>query len=360
MDKNNRMKEELLDSVIREIRTYPVYTGKMRMKDMLKKCLGKKTAPVDRFFWPHAMLSYGLMEAHKHIGADRAYQALKEYADRYIEAGVPIHYVDNVMNGEALLYLYRTEKKEVYLQAAEKLADYAMQYKGKLIYRPGNPTHVYADALGMVCPVLAHMGKLAGNGNHRENETAGKVCSIGYIDTCTAFLKDFLEKGMDGKSGLPYHGYDVVTGEKMGIIGWGRAVGWLLMALSGSLAYMEAVEEKKWLQEQFEALVQRTGVYQKEDGLFSWQLPAMEGPSDTSATAMILYAVQQGVRDGILKGSYREMLQRAAQGLGMHIRNGNVDQCLAECMGFSMYPQMYGTYPWGLGMTYAAIVDNSF
>lgn len=357
---NDKTKEELLDSVIREIRTYPVYTGKMRMKDTLKRCMGKKIAPVDRFFWPHAMLSYGLLEAHKSTGSEKAYRALQEYADRYIAAGVPIRYADNVMNGEALLYLYRTEertdKRDAYLRAAERLADYAMQYEGKLIYRPGNPTHIYVDALGMVCPVLAHLGSLAG-GDGGGKKAAEKTENIGYTRACAGFLKDFLEKGMDEKSGLPYHGYDAESGEKMGIIGWGRAVGWLLMALSGSLAYMEDTGEKEWLREQFEMLVLRTCVYQKEDGLFHWQLPATEGPSDTSATAMILYAVKQGVKNGSLREDHTEMMQRAEQGLCAHIRNGNVDQCLAECMGYAMYPQVYGTYPWGLGMSYASFMS---
>ena len=46
-------------------------------------------------------------------------------------------------------------------------------------------------------------------------------------------IGSFLNYGMDYLSSLPYHGYDRQSGVKYGIIGWGRATGWLLMGMSG-------------------------------------------------------------------------------------------------------------------------------
>ena len=34
--------------------------------------------------------------------------------------------------------------------------------------------------------------------------------------------------------------------------------------------------------------------------------------------------------------------------LGM-VKEGKLDNALAECQGFSLYPQVYGAYPWSLG-----------
>lgn len=372
-----KLREALLTTVKQQIRTYPVYTAKMKLKYRIKQCLGKKQAPIDRFFWPHAMLSYALMEAHKVTGSTEALAALTEYVDRYMQAGVPLYYVDNVMNGEALLYLHRQTGKPEYLQVAEKLARYVQEngnatraymrekgleavYDGSLIYRSGNPTHVYVDALGMVCPMLTHIGVMQKKDDRESAEQ--------NVKRSLAYLQRFLEKAMDAVSGLPYHGYDIVSGEKMGIIGWGRAVGWLLMALSGSLQYVskeayagEAAKDSELfgaveaLTKQFEELVKTTFSYQKEDGLFAWQLQATEGPADTSATAMILYAVKQGMQSGALSEEYRAMVEKGEQGLLCHVRDGNVKQCLAECMGFAQYPQVYGCYPWGLAMTAAVL-----
>ena len=34
-----------------------------------------------------------------------------------------------------------------------------------------------------------------------------------------------------------------------------------------------------------------------------------------------------------------------------YIENGRVNNTLAECLGFGMHPQTYGSYPWGQGVT---------
>lgn len=31
------------------------------------------------------------------------------------------------------------------------------------------------------------------------------------------------------------------------------------------------------------------------------------------------------------------------------MKEGKLDNALAECQGFSLYPQVYGAYPWSLG-----------
>ena len=84
---------------------------------------------------------------------------------------------------------------------------------------------------------------------------------------------------MDEASGLPYHGFDSDTGVKYGIIGWGRAVGWLMSGISESLAY---------LPEKHRSLVSCGTIFKscpllwwgfrREDGSFPWQPQARDGP----------------------------------------------------------------------------------
>ena len=54
-----------------------------------------------------------------------------------------------------------------------------------------------------------------------------------YRELAVLQIVNFLSYGMDGKTGLPYHGYDMTDSCKYGIIGWGRAVGWLLRGMMG-------------------------------------------------------------------------------------------------------------------------------
>ena len=74
----------------------------------------------------------------------------------------------------------------------------------------------------------------------------------------------FLEGGMDERSGFPYHGFNSDTGMKYGIIGWGRAVGWLTSGMSESLAYLpEKTPQFSFIREHFKGLAEETVKYQR-------------------------------------------------------------------------------------------------
>ena len=78
-----------------------------------------------------------------------------------------------------------------------------------------------------------------------------------------------------------------------------------------------------------------------------------EEPEDArvelTADGYELYPEQQGskIKEDILK----EQVRAAAEFLLSCVKNGRVEQCSAECEGFAQYPQRYGSYPWGDGMT---------
>ena len=42
-------------------------------------------------------------------------------------------------------------------------------------------------------------------------------------------------------------------------------------------------------------------------------------------------------------------MMRGREALWNCVKEGKIYGCLAECHGFSMYPQVYGAYPWSLG-----------
>ena len=89
---------------------------------------------------------------------------------------------------------------------------------------------------------------------------------------------------------------------------------------------------------------------QRQDGSFAWQLEAVEGPADTSATGMICAGLRQGIALGIFRGEkYENALKAGRHALERSVRDGRVYQCSGECEGFSQYPQRYGAYPWSLG-----------
>lgn len=329
---------------------YPIYTKKQDIKYLIKRVLRPANTPKrDSFFWTHAMLTQSLEEA-------KDLESLKKYFDLWIDKGQLIYNVDNVMNGYSLLYVYEQTKEVKYKQAADKLFEYLLQYKSEMEYtipyRKHHPNHIYVDGIGMIVPFLCRYGKIFGKKE--------------AIELGVSQIKEFMEHGMDENSGLPYHGYDLKTKVKYGIIGWGRAVGWLLLAMSDSYEYLDG-KDQEWIQGVYAKLLADSINCLREDGYFSWQLEAKEGPKDTSATAMIGYALQKAINLGIvqakdeiaIKSRYRTLnktkitFQNSAkvmeQAILLSVKQGKILDCSGECEGFSQYPQVYGAYPWSLG-----------
>lgn len=352
-----QIKIELIKEIKHELFHYPETTKKQDIKYIIKRILKPKDTPKrDSFFWTHAMLAQALESVEE-------VNTLKKYYDKWIEKGLPVYNLDNIMNGYSLLYVFEKTGEEKYRQAADKLyeyiCNYAEQLGNPLPYRKNHPTHVYVDGLGMIVPFLCRYGTV-----FKKQEA---------VELGIRQVREFFKYGMDEVTGLPYHGYDTATQEKQGIIGWGRAVGWLMLAVADSLEYLPEGKEKEELKEAFYKLTKASFEYYRKDGYFSWQLSAVEGPKDTSATAMIGYAVKKVfliLENDFPKGKAVEekngncleefvvcgqnmSLETAINGLQKAIlnssRNGKIYDCSGECEGFSRYPQVYGAYPWSLG-----------
>lgn len=255
-----------------------------------------------------------------------------------------------------------------WIKAAKKTAD------GILAYRSQHPDWLFADTLGMLCPFACRYGV---------QKQDKELLNLGIRQ-----LELFFQKGMDEKTGLPYHGYDEKTGMKYGIIGWGRACGWMLLGLSQSIFWISeqpagAEQTNKLQAEQSAACpssrsVAREGcnrllllqqqlldsvfAWQRADGGFSWQLQAQEGHRDTSAEGMIGYGAWLAAETAAVQRSeqWSPALSRLTAIMQTSIRDGRVTDCSGECKGFAEYPQVYGIYPWGSGSALAFLAVQLF
>ncbi|MDO4332416.1 MAG: glycoside hydrolase family 88 protein [Eubacteriales bacterium] len=357
----------LADTAAAQIAVYPVVTGKEKMKRLIKgTLLHHKLAPVDPFSWPNAMLGEGLLAAFEATGEKKYLMAAANHLKRWKSTGYRIYYVDNIMNGSLAMRIEELidAKEEGPLGAAEAdemrgvcgeaekacaewLRGAVRTGQGILPYREHHMDWLFADTLGMVCPFLCRYG--VQNGDKELQQAAVRQ------------LQQFLQNGMDERTGLPYHGYDEKSGMKYSIIGWGRACGWLLKGLAGSLPWIaEESGEYESLKQAFLRLAETVGSYQRPDGGFSWQLEAQEGHRDSSAEGMIGAALASAMRSGLLqeneengtcggKLSAPGLLERLQRILQQTVKGGRIGECLGECRDFAEYPQVYGDYPWGTG-----------
>lgn len=345
---------EMVKEAERELLKYPERSAGYYLKRTIKLLMGNKVEPLDQINWPNGLLAKSLADyymGHKNSEEARVIlECLKKYYDRWISRGCNMHYLDDAFSGMALIDLHQITGKEKYKKAADVIAQYLFQHEtddgGSLFYRPKQENgYIFADGIGLVCPFLCKYGSTYGDTN--------------AINLAVTQIQNFIDFGMDAKTGLPYHGYEYQSGVKYGIIGWGRAVGWLMIGMSETLAYMEEIRPSyEPIKQAYRRLVDKVEAYQLEGGLYSWQLSAKEGPVDTSATAMILYAIARSLETKVLIGIHKSRMVRGWEALWNSVKDGKIYGCLAECQGFSMYPQVYGAYPWSLGPALSLFAMN--
>lgn len=336
---------EMIKEAEEELLHYPKRSAGYLLKRGIKKILGQKVEPLDKINWPNGLLAKALMDYYmQNKNSEEAreiMECLKEYYDRWIRSGHKLYYVDDIFSGITLIDLHQITGEEKYQKAAENMLQYLFHHDrdeaGSFPYRPAQGNgYVFADMIGMVCPFLCKYGRVYGD--------------AAALNLAITQMKNFAAYGMDEKTGLPYHGYQYESGVKYGIIGWGRAVGWLMIGMSESLKYIEETRPSyEMIKQTYRRLVDKVEAYQLEGGLYSWQLGAKEGPVDTSGTAMILYSIADALENKILIGIHKSRMVRGQDALWNSVKEGKVPGCLAECQGFCMYPQVYGAYPWSLG-----------
>ncbi len=309
---------------------------KEKLKKLAKRMIGRRQDPKDPVFWPAGLLLLGLVES----GREEALSAAESYLEAWIQSGSPLHFVDDALTGYVLVRLFRLTGKEEWKTAAAKIRDFLLALpvdeRGSIIYNAGRGNaYIFADGAGQSSLFLASYGAAFSD---------EKAMSLAKVQ-----VQNFLQQGMDATTGLNYHGFDAKSGVKYGIIGWGRAAAWLFMGLTAVAVH---TKDPKILSDcrQFAGNVTRC---RRKDDLFSWQLTALEGPADTSATGMLWWAMMQGCHAGILDAELLGSAADVASALTRQISGGRVLQSSAECIDFGEYRQQYGTYPWGQGAVLA-------
>ncbi|WP_158588910.1 glycoside hydrolase family 88 protein [Butyrivibrio sp. XB500-5] len=358
-----------------------------RAKDTVKKALGRSVRTKDPLFWPAGMLMLGLVSALEYLDAmsddearglrKRIESVIGKHLDMWLSRyGGKIDYIDDALSGFCFIKMYERTRNTKYKDAADRLAEFIIKSPkdsaGSVIYNAsrGNK-NIFADGVGQVAMFAAEYAKVfgaaadSGEGVESRHKAEQKKFVEGMRSVKDNLLKNFYTFGRDPKSGLIYHAYElqenvryVIDGvnneeqrrhtelyaEKKGLMCWGRAFGWLIMGAAGD-----------WFKELALAALD----YQREDGGWSWQLQAVDGHIDMSATGMIAYALSVGLKSDIFSAEeqtkIKEAEQKASECMEHHIDGGAVLDALSSCDDFGVHYQTYGNYPWGQGAVLAAI-----
>lgn len=238
--------------------------------------------------------------------------------------------IDHVTPGRAMLTLYRVTNDEKYKKAAElirsQLKTHPRTKEGGFWHKKIYPWQMWLDGLYMGQPFYAEYSMVWNEDN--------------WNDIANQFV--WMEKhARDPKTGLLYHGWDESRQQKwanketgLSPHVWGRAMGWYAIALVDVLDYFPKNHPRRAeivaiLNREAEAIAK----YQdSKTGVWYDIIDLPERPKnyiESSASAMFVYSLAKGVRQGNLPEKYLQTANKGWAGIKKEFiketADGNLD-----------------------------------
>ncbi len=319
------------------------------------------------------MVWMGMMRLWYSTGDARYYNYVKRQVDRLLDRDGNIltykpedYSLDNILCGRVLLELYEVTLESRYYKAAvrlrEQLRDQPRTAEGSFWHKLRYPHQVWLDGLYMAMPFWAQYAALF----HEDSV---------FDDIAHQFA--VIERHVrDSKTGLLYHGWDESGLEKWAIKTgdvtnghspnfWARAMGWYGMALVDALDYFPKGHRGR---DTLVAILGRfAGAVRKaQDGGSGvwWDVvdkPGQQGNFlEASASAMYVYTLTRGVREGYLPAEYRAIAETGSVGIWKRFVVTGLDTVkmlhgTVSVSGLGGYPYRDGSYAYYTG---EEVVDN--
>ncbi len=223
--------------------------------------------------------------------------------------------IDHVTPGRAVLTLWRVTGDERYRKAADlirsQLKTHPRTNEGGFWHKKIYPWQMWLDGLYMGQPFYAEYSEVWNEDN--------------WNDIANQFV--WMEKhARDSKTGLLYHGWDESRQQKwadkttgLSPHVWGRAMGWYAIALVDVLDHFPRNNPRRAelvaiLGREAEAIAK----YQDRSGVW-WDIIDLPGKGknyrESSCSAMFVYALTKGVRQGNLPAKYLETARKGWEGI---------------------------------------------
>ena len=350
--KSDGIKEGLQEECLKFLEEPKVEWPNDYLKSRTEKALRPKNKPVFYNTWMNAVV----VDALLNDGKEQKYlPRVKHFLDVFIKSDGTI--TENVSSlehcvlGSSLLKLEQSGNQKNYGVLADSMADYLLNKHvrtstGTLPYFGKTTTNlVLVDSLGMICPFLTEYG--IRRSNPKAIELAGRQ------------LEEYLSKGMDENLNMPYHAYDLEKKRHLGMVGWTRGMGWLLVGMVDSLkALREAGQDNPLLATKIPLLLGTTFSEQRQNGLFGWELVNPYCDIDTSGSAMILYSLERAMQMNLVSGDYVSKAEKLMVGLMENTTvKFEVINSLADCQGIGHFPRVFGHFSYGQAFATSAYIE---
>lgn len=229
------------------------------------------------FNYPRGYLLFGLTEYLIKTDNKTELIELKAIFDKYYitnKGGFLFNFnkVDQAPFGLAALNLFRVFKEEKYKIFADNIYSFINHKysRHKLVHYRENSKCELNDTIGMIVPFLVRYYQFSNISD--------------ALKIAENQINQFIKYGVDDKTFLPSHGFNLKTNVKTGSSNWGRGIGWYffglkeLFELNGSFKY------------EYEGLCSTLKKLRNEEKLWG-QFPGSNDNFDASTSTMFIYCL---------------------------------------------------------------------
>ena len=289
---------------------------------IMKKFDAPDLPPKARFHYHQGVFLSGVMKTWKLTGDDRFFDYARAWVDSLVDEDGVVHNsnpgeMDDIQPGILLYDLYERTGEEKYRKAFSYLAsliiDFQRNPEGGFFHKDRYPNQMWLDGLYLGGPICVMYGKMF----HRP------LCY--EVASFQALLME--EVTRDWETGLLYHAYDQsrkapwsdpVTGKSPEF--WGRAMGWVPLALLEELTYIpEVFAQRDELIRMLTDLLKALVPYQDdESGLWYQVVNRVDDPRnwlETSCSCLYTGGIAGAVRRGFLDRSYLKFARKGYEGI---------------------------------------------
>jgi rhamnogalacturonyl hydrolase YesR len=249
--------------------------------------------------WVRSSFFIGVVESYRATGEPSYLKLATEWAElNHWQPGPRPRHADDQCCGQTYLVLNELSP------APGKIAGIKARIDSLVAYpKPGREDWSWCDALFMVPPVFAQLGRATGDPKY-----------FATLDQMYWDTNDFL---FDKEAGLFYRDSRFLdrrdkNGEK---IFWSRGNGWVIAGLVRVLCYLPKTEPRHGNYEKlFKRMASSLAPLQGSDGLWRTNLldPSEFPEPETSGTGFFCYALAWGVNQGLLpRATYEPITKRA-------------------------------------------------
>ncbi len=319
--------------------------------------------PKGKWNYASGLVSLAMVKLTEETKDPKYYEYAKAYADEFInDDGVIKGYklqdfnIDKLNSGKFLFSLYEKTQDPKYKKAIDTLRSQLLNHprtmNGGFWHKKRYEHQMWLDGLYMGSPFYAQYAK---EFNHPEL----------FKDVIHQFV-EIHKHTYDSEKGLNYHGWDESKKQKWADPEtghsphfWGRAMGWYAMALVDVLDFIpQSYKGRDSLVTIFKQVAEGIKKYQDPKSGVWYQVLDMGDKKgnyqESSASAMFIYALKKGVRNGYIDKKYNDVANRAYRGFLKEFIRDNGDGTISlskvcAVAGLGGNPYRNGSYKYYIG-----------